>query len=95
MKWQATKTVAFTPRFEWYHDRDGATTGGTPQKLKELTATLELRANDNLQWRLSTEAIGPTSQPFLDSDGNPRATRIPSATALLFRGAEKFNSASL
>lgn len=50
-KIQATPMIAFTPRVEFYDDADGFTTGYV-QKLKEVTATVELKASDNLQWRI-------------------------------------------
>ena len=48
---QANKWVAFSPRFEWYDDASGFTTG-TTQKLKDVTATLELKPNDSFIWRI-------------------------------------------
>ena len=49
-KFQANESVAIIPRFEWYNDEAGFTTG-TPQTLKEATITLEAKALDNLLWR--------------------------------------------
>lgn len=40
--YQATDRLAFTPRLEFYNDRDGFATG-TPQKLKEYTLTAEYK----------------------------------------------------
>ena len=51
LKVQANKYVAFSPRFEYYDDASGQTTGRV-QKLKDLTATLELKAADNFLWRI-------------------------------------------
>ena len=50
-KFQANESVAIIPRFEWYDDEAGFTTG-TPQTLKEATITLEAKALDNLLWRI-------------------------------------------
>lgn len=44
-KFQATKTFALTPRFEYYKDKDGFITG-TAQALKEFTMTAEVRMAD-------------------------------------------------
>ena len=40
LKYQPTQAIAFSPRFEFYDDASGFTTG-TVQKVKELTGTLE------------------------------------------------------
>jgi hypothetical protein len=88
-KIQVDKMCTFTPRFEWYDDRDGATTGGTPQKLKEFTATLELRANDNLQWRLEYRGDWSDIKPFLDSDGKPTDKQNSIGFALLYSWSGK------
>jgi hypothetical protein len=42
----ANKKHSFAPRFEYYHDRDGFTTG-TTQNIKELTLTYDLRLKPN------------------------------------------------
>jgi hypothetical protein len=44
-RYQLSKRMAFSPRLEWYQDRDGFITG-TAQSLKEGTATLEYRVNE-------------------------------------------------
>jgi hypothetical protein len=50
----ATSRISFTPRVEWYNDRDGWATG-TPQKLKEYTLTAEYKMFEGflgrLEWR--------------------------------------------
>jgi hypothetical protein len=51
VKYQARKWLAVSPRFEYYDDASGATTG-TAQKLKDATLTLELKGADNLLWRI-------------------------------------------
>ncbi|HWP43196.1 MAG TPA: porin [Blastocatellia bacterium] len=48
---QANPWLAFSPRFEWYDDHDGFTTGGR-QTLKEVTITSEHKINDGLLTRL-------------------------------------------
>jgi Putative beta-barrel porin-2, OmpL-like. bbp2 len=65
-KIQANKSVTFTPRYEYYDDASGWSTG-VLQKLNEFTATLELKGNDNLLWRI--EYRGDFSdQPVFKSD---------------------------
>ena len=50
-KFQATDTFAFVPRFEWYDDNDGFTTG-LRQKVKEFTLTGEQKVSNGLITRL-------------------------------------------
>jgi hypothetical protein len=66
-KLQANKTIAVIPRFEWYDDDAGITTG-TPQTLKEATLTLEAKALDNLLWRI--EYRGDFSDQDVFKNGN-------------------------
>src|SRR5262249_26318711 len=48
---QANAWWAVTPRFEWYDDKDGVTTG-TPQKVKEITITTEQKLGGKLLTRI-------------------------------------------
>lgn len=50
-RFQANKWMAFSPRFEWYDDAQGFTTGSV-QRLKEVTGTFELKPTDAFIWRL-------------------------------------------
>jgi hypothetical protein len=47
---QANKWLAFAPRFEWYDDHDGFTTGAA-QTLKDFTITSEHKINGSLLTR--------------------------------------------
>jgi len=47
---QANKWLAFSPRFEWYDDHDGFTTGAR-QTVKDITITSEHRINNGLLTR--------------------------------------------
>ena len=47
---QANKWLAFAPRFEWYDDHDGFTTGA-PQTVKDFTITSEHKINNGLLTR--------------------------------------------
>ena len=51
LRLQANKWLAFTPRFEWYDDHDGFTTGA-PQTVKEITLTSEHKIGNGLLTRL-------------------------------------------
>jgi hypothetical protein len=48
---QPNSWFAFSPRAEYYNDRDGFTTGAV-QKVKEVTLTAELKHKDGVQMRL-------------------------------------------
>jgi hypothetical protein len=82
-KYQATPTVAVSPRFEFYDDADGYTTG-TAQKLKEVTGTVELKAADNLLWRIEYRCDWSNQKPFLKSDGSFQDTQQSIAFGALF-----------
>ena len=67
-KFQANESVAIIPRFEWYDDEAGFTTG-TPQTLKEATITLEAKALDNLLWRIEYRGDFSDQDVFKNDDG--------------------------
>ena len=50
-RFQANQWIAFSPRFEWYDDPQGFTTG-TAQSLKEVTGTFEVKPAESFIWRL-------------------------------------------
>lgn len=66
-KIQATPKVSFSPRFEYFNDADGWTTG-TTQKLKEVTGTFEIKAADNLLWRIEFRRDWSDKRVFLNAD---------------------------
>jgi putative OmpL-like beta-barrel porin-2 len=51
LQFQPTPWFAFSPRAEYYDDRDGFTTG-TAQKLKEVTLTAEFKHKDGVLMRV-------------------------------------------
>lgn len=51
LKGQLTKSVALSPRFEWFDDKDGFASG-TAQALKEFTMTGEVKHSSGLIMRL-------------------------------------------
>ena len=67
-KFQANESIAIIPRFEWYDDEAGFTTG-TPQTLKEATITLEAKALDNLLWRIEYRGDFSDQDVFKNDDG--------------------------
>ena len=88
LKMQATPTVAFTPRFEFFNDADGFATGQA-QKLKELTGTLELKAADNLQWRLEFRRDWSDQDVFVNSKGDAKGYQSSVGFGLLYSFAGK------
>jgi hypothetical protein len=63
-RFQATSKLAFSPRFDWYNDRNGIASGAA-QRLTALTGTAEYRLNDwmisRFEWRRDT-----STAPFFD-----------------------------
>jgi hypothetical protein len=71
LKVQAAPKVAFVPRYEYYNDPDGFTTG-TAQKLQDLTLTLELKGADNFLWRIEYRGDFSNESVFkTDTVGSP------------------------
>jgi hypothetical protein len=83
LKYQATKAVAFSPRFEFYNDGDGFTTGAA-QKLKEFTATLELKASDSLLWRIEYRGDFSDKSVFIDDTGGTHTSQNSIGFGLLY-----------
>jgi hypothetical protein len=88
LKMQATPTVAFTPRFEIFNDSDGFATGQS-QKLKEITGTLELKAADNLQWRLELRRDMSDKEVFVNDKGALKKSQTSIGFGLLYSFAGK------
>jgi Putative beta-barrel porin-2, OmpL-like. bbp2 len=83
VKYQATPTVAFAPRLEYFDDADGFSTG-TAQKLKEVTATLELKASDSLLWRIEYRNDWSDQEVFVKSDDSLKKSQQSIGFGLLF-----------
>ncbi len=69
LKYQANKTIAVSPRFEYFNDSDGAATQ-VAQKLKEFTGTLEFKGSDNLILRVEYRGDWSDQHVFLNHEGN-------------------------
>ncbi|MDX2153895.1 MAG: porin [Bryobacteraceae bacterium] len=69
----ATKTIAFSPRVEWYNDKQGFITG-TAQKIKEFTFTGEKRWNDYFVTRLEFRRDW-SNQPFFFRGNDPASSK--------------------
>jgi hypothetical protein len=79
-KFQVSKTVAFTPRYEHYNDRDGFITGQA-QKLNTFTMTGEYKWAQGLLSRLEYRKDW-SDKPFYDR-GNQNASAKSQSTVLL------------
>jgi len=66
---QATKTFAWSPRFEWFDDADGFASG-TPQALKELTLTAEVKHPKGLIFRAEYRRDWSDEDYFVKNDTN-------------------------
>lgn len=64
LKYQANDWFALTPRFEYYNDRNGFTTG-LAQKVKEATVTLEFKHKDGVVMRLEYRGDFSDTPQFL------------------------------
>ena len=65
-KYQVRKWLALSPRFEYYDDASGFTTG-VAQKLKDATFTVELKGTDTLLWRIEYRGDFSNRAVFRDS----------------------------
>jgi hypothetical protein len=68
LRYSPSKRISFTPRYEWFDDHDGFSTG-TAQRLKEFTMTGEYRLRPNFLTRFeyrtdrSNQLFFPKSDP--------------------------------
>jgi hypothetical protein len=88
LKYQATKVVAISPRFEWYDDEDGETTK-VVQKLKEITGTIEIKASDSLIWRIEYRRDWSDQKTFFDADKKATDSMQSIGFGLMFTWAGK------
>ena len=82
-KLQATPWLAFSPRFEVYDDASGFTTG-VAQRLKEGTATVELKPTDTFMWRIEYRAEFSDAPSFKMRDGAFKKTQRSIAFGVLY-----------
>ena len=82
------KRVAFSPRLEWYDDGSGFTTG-TPQTLKEMTTTLELKATDTFLWRLEYRSDLSDAAVFKTHSGALKKTQSSIGFGVLYSFSAK------
>ena len=82
-KLQANKWIAVSPRFEWYDDASGFTTG-TVQTLKEATATFELKPTETFIWRIEYRSDFSDVSVFKTGAGETRKHQSSIAFGLLY-----------
>jgi hypothetical protein len=82
-KVQASKWFAFSPRFELYDDPSGFTTG-TPQQMKEITTTFELKPVDSFMWRIEYRSDFSDTEVFKMPDGTFKKTQNSIAFGVLY-----------
>jgi Putative beta-barrel porin-2, OmpL-like. bbp2 len=64
LKYQPNTWLAVTPRYEYYKDRDGFTTG-TAQNLQDFTLTLELKHKDGFLTRIEYRGDFSNAEYFI------------------------------
>ncbi len=79
-RFQLTKTIAFSPRAEYYYDKDGFITG-TAQKLKEVTLTGEYKLAEGLLTRLEYRRDW-SDQAVFERGDNPAVSRNQSTVLI-------------
>jgi hypothetical protein len=82
-RFQANKVIAIAPRFEWYDDHAGFTTGAV-QTLKEATITLEAKALDSLLCRLEYRGDFSDQNVFKEHDGTFRDHQHSIGVSMLY-----------
>jgi hypothetical protein len=87
-KLQARKWLAVSPRFEWYDDPSGFTTGAA-QTLKEVTGTFELKPSDALIWRIEYRHEFSDSPVYETGSGAFRKTQSSIGFGVLYSFSTK------
>ena len=80
LKFRPNRTWAFTPRIEWFKDRDGFTTG-VSQDVKEITLTGEYKMAAGLLARLEYRRDW-SNQPFFEKHRNPESSKSMDTVSL-------------
>jgi hypothetical protein len=82
LHYMPTSKWSFTPRVEYFKDRDGFAIGsGVPQDLKEGTLTAEYKMMEGLLGRLEYRRDW-SNQPFFDKNSNPSSAKSQSTITL-------------
>jgi Putative beta-barrel porin-2, OmpL-like. bbp2 len=70
VKFQANSWFAVAPRYEYFKDRDGFTTG-TPQNLQDLTLTAEFKHKDGFLMRVEYRGDFSNTEYFTKNVSEP------------------------
>lgn len=87
-RFQPNKWVAFSPRFEWYDDAQGFTTG-TVQTLKEVTGTFEVKPTDSFIWRFEYRTDLSDTPTFKSSGGGLKKKQTSVGMGVIYSFAYK------
>ena len=87
-KFQIAPKAAVVPRSEYLSDGDGFMTG-TTQNLKEFTTTLELKAADNLLWRIEYRGDFSNHDVFTSDSGSAKSSQHSISFGLLYSFSTK------
>jgi hypothetical protein len=88
LKYQAAPKVAIVPRYEFYNDTDGFSTG-TPQNLREFTTTLEFKGADNLLFRIEYRGDWSDHSVFTTDTGSAKSNQQSISFGLLYSFSSK------
>jgi Putative beta-barrel porin-2, OmpL-like. bbp2 len=88
LKYQAAPKFAIVPRYEFYNDGDGFSTG-TAQNLREFTTTLELKGADNLLFRIEYRGDWSDHDVFTSSSGTAKSNQQSISFGLLYSFSSK------
>ncbi len=91
-RWSVTKKMSVSPRYEYYIDQTGFTSG-TPQHLRDMTFTAEYRWIPALATRLEYRRDSSDQDVFPERSGNLRKNQNTLLVALLLSYKER-NSVS-
>lgn len=87
-RFQPVSWMAFSPRFEWYDDAKGFTTG-TVQKLKEVTGTFEVKPTDSFIWRLEYRTDLSDTPVFKTAGGGLKKVQTSIGMGVIYSFAYK------
>lgn len=87
-KLQARKWIAVSPRFEWFDDPSGFTTGAV-QTLKEATGTIELKPSDSFIWRIEYRRDFSDAAVFKTESGTLKKTQSSIGFGVLYSFSTK------
>ncbi len=88
LKYQATPTWAFSPRYEYYHDGDGFTTG-VDQNVQELTLTGEYKTPVGLLARFEFRSDFSNKEFFVKDSGDKTKTQPTVSVSLIYAFSSK------